>query len=51
MVESLMYLIIGSHPNIEFAVDKLAQQIANLSNRHYQAGLYLCKYLLNTYKY
>ena len=51
MVRSLMYLMIGSCPDIEFAVVKLAQQIENLSNEHYQAGLYLCKYLLNTCKY
>ena len=43
--------MIGSCPDIEFAVVKLAQQIENLSNEHYQAGLYLCKYLLNTCKY
>ena len=27
-----------------FAVVKLAQQIANSLNNHYQAELYLCKY-------
>ena len=43
--------MIGSHSDIEFAVVKLAQQMANLSNKHYQAGLHFCKYLLNTYKY
>ena len=43
--------MIGSHSDMEFAVVKLAQQMANLSNKHYQAGLYFCKYLLNTYKY
>jgi len=51
MVRSLIYLIIGSHSDIEFAVVKLAQQIANLSNKHYWAGLHFCRYLLNTYKY
>jgi len=51
MVRSLIYLMIGSHPDIEFAVVKLAQQIENLSNKHYWAGLHFCRYLLNTYKY
>ena len=51
MVESLMYLMIGSCPDIGFAIVKLAQQMANSSNGHYQAGLHLCRYLLNTYKY
>ena len=35
MVGSLMYLIIGSHPNIGFAVVKLARQMANPSNEYY----------------
>ena len=51
MVGSLMYLIIGLCPNIGFAVVKLAQQMANPSNKYYQVVLDLCKYLLNTYKY
>ena len=51
IVESLMYLMIGSHSNIGFAIVKLAQQMENLLNKYYQVGLYLCKYLLNTYKY
>ena len=46
-----MYLIIGSYPNIEFAIVKLAQQIANPLNEYYQAGLHFCRYLLNTCKY
>jgi len=51
MVESLIYLIIGSCPDIGFVVVKLAQQMANLSNEYYQVGLYLYRYLLNTCKY
>ena len=51
MVGSLIYLMIGSHPDIGFVVVKLAQQMTNSSNEHYQAGLHLCRYLLNTYKY
>jgi len=43
--------MIGSCPDIEFAVVKLAQQIANLLNEYYQTEFCLCKYLLNTYKY
>ena len=46
-----MYLIIGLCPDIGFAVVKLAQQMANPSNKYYQVVLDLCKYLLNTYKY
>ena len=51
MVESLIYLMIGSCPDIGFVVVKLAQQMANLSNEYYQAGLHLYRYLLNTCKY
>jgi len=48
LVGSLMYLMIGSRPDIGFAVVKLAQQMANPSNNHYRVGLHLCRYLLAT---
>jgi len=51
MVESLIYLMIGSCPDIGFVIVKLAQQMANLSNEYYQAGLHFYRYLLNTCKY
>jgi len=35
LVGSLMYLMIGSRPDIGFAVVNLAQQMANPSNNHY----------------
>jgi len=50
-VGSLMYLIIGSRLDIGFAVVKLAQQIANPFNDHYQVRLYLYRYLLATRRY
>jgi len=50
MVESLMYLMIGSYLDIGFAVVKLTQQMANLSNEQDWAGLHFCRYLLNTCK-
>jgi len=37
--------------DIEFAVVKLVQQMANFSNKHYQAKLHLYRYLLNTCEY
>ena len=46
-----MYLMIGSRPDIGFAVVKLAQQMANPFNDHYQVGLHLCRYLLATRRY
>ena len=51
MIGSLIYLIIGSCSDIESAVVKLAQQMANPSNKHYWAGLHLWRYLLDTCKY
>jgi len=51
LVGSLIYLMIGLRPDIGFAVVKLAQQIANLSNNHYRVGLHLCRYLLATCRY
>ena len=46
-----MYLMIGSRPDIGFAVVKLAQQMADPSNNHYQVGLHLCRYLFATHRY
>jgi len=51
LVGSLMYLMIGLRPDIGFTVVKLAQQIANSFNNHYQVGLHLCRYLLTTCRY
>jgi len=51
LVGFLMYLMIGSRPDISFAVVKLAQQMANPSNDHYRVGLHLCRYLLATCRY
>ena len=51
LVGSLMYLIINLRLDIGFAVVKLAQQMANPSNDHYQVGLHLCRYLLAICKY
>ncbi len=43
--------MIGLCPDIGFAIVKLAQQMTNLLDEHYQAGLYFYRYLLNTCKY
>ena len=43
--------MIGSYSDIEFAVIKLAQWIANPLNKHHQAKLHFCRYLLNICKY
>jgi len=51
LVGSLIYLMIGSRPDIGFVVIKLAQQMANPSNNYYRVGLHLCRYLLATRRY
>jgi len=51
LVGSLIYLMIGSRPDIGFVVVKLAQQMTNSSNDHYRVGLHLCRYLLATCRY
>jgi len=51
LVGSLIYLMIGSRPDIGFTVVKLAQQMANPSNNHYRVRLHLCRYLLATCRY
>jgi len=51
LVGSLMYLMIGSRPDIAYAVVKLSQQTASPSAEHYKAGLHVCRYLLGTKDY
>ena len=48
---SLLYLMLGTHLNILFAVTKLSQQAANTSNDHLQKWLYICCYLVGTKDY
>jgi hypothetical protein len=51
LVGSLMYLMIGSRPDIAYTTVKLSQQCANPSKVHYNQGLYLMWYLLGTRQY
>jgi hypothetical protein len=41
----LLYLMLGTRPDIAFAVMKMAQFAANLSEEHLTKALYICKYL------
>ena len=47
----LLYLILGTRPDIAFAVMKMAQFAANLSKEHLTKALYICKYLAGTMDY
>jgi hypothetical protein len=51
VIGSLLYLMLGSRPDIAFAVTKLAQYAARPSQEHLQKALYICRYLKGTSKY
>jgi hypothetical protein len=43
--------MLGTRPNISFAVTKLAQYSANPSKDHLDKALYICRYLVGTQNY
>jgi hypothetical protein len=47
----LLYLMIGTRPDIAFAVTKLAQFSANPSQEHFERAKYICQYLVGTKNY
>ena len=51
VIGSLLYLMLGTRPDIAFAVTKLAQYAANPSQDHLDKALYICRYLAGTQKY
>ena len=51
VIGSLLYLMLGTHPDIAFAVTKLAQFAACPSEEHLNKALYICHYLRGTSKY
>jgi hypothetical protein len=51
VIGSLLYLMLGSRPDIAFAVTKLAQFAARPSEEHFSKALYICRYLRGTSKY
>jgi hypothetical protein len=51
VIGSLLYLILGTRPDIAFAVTKMAQFAANPSEEHLTKALYICKYLAGTMDY
>ena len=46
-----MYLMIGTHPDICFAVIKLAQMTINPTQEHIDKALYMLHYLVGTFNY
>jgi hypothetical protein len=51
VIGSLLYLMLGTRPDIAFAVTKLAQYAANPSEDHLNKALYICRYLVGTQNY
>ena len=43
--------MLGMRPDLTFAVTKLAQYAANLTEDHLSKALHICRYLVGTKKY
>ncbi|CDO75026.1 hypothetical protein BN946_scf184640.g1 [Trametes cinnabarina] len=51
VIGSLLYIMLGTQPDIAFAVAKLSQFAANPSQEHLNKALYICRYLIGTKSY
>jgi hypothetical protein len=51
VIGSLLYLMLGTCPDIYFAVTKMSQFSANPSQEHLDKAMYICKYLAGTSRY
>lgn len=51
VIGSLLYIMLGTRPDISFAVTKLAQFSANPSDEHLKKALHVCRYLVGTKDY
>ncbi|KAL7284521.1 hypothetical protein ACG7TL_001812 [Trametes sanguinea] len=51
VIGSLLYIMLGTRPDIAFAVTKLSQFAANPSQEHLNKALYICRYLIGTRSY
>ena len=51
VIGSLLCLMLGTRPDIAYAVTKLAQYAANPLQEHLDKALYICRYLVGTQHY
>jgi len=51
IIGSLLYLMLGTRPDIAFAMIKLSQFSANPSKEHFEQAKYICRYLAGTQDY
>ena len=51
VIGSLLYLMLGTHPDIAYAVITLSKHAAKPSKEHLDCAFYICRYLLGTHYY
>jgi Reverse transcriptase (RNA-dependent DNA polymerase) len=51
VIGSLLYLTLGTRPDICFAITKMLKFSANPSQEHLDKAMYICKYLAGTSRY
>ena len=51
VIGSLLYIMLGTWPDIAYAVTALSQHAAKSSQEHLDKALYICQYLLGTHFY
>jgi hypothetical protein len=51
VIGSLLYIMLGTRPDIAYAVTKLSQFAANPTQMHLDKALYICRYLVGTPDY
>ena len=51
IIGSLMYIMLRTHPDIAYAVTKMAQHAANPPQDHLNHALHICHYLAGTSRY
>jgi len=51
VIGSLLYLMLGMHPDITFMVIKMSQFSANPSQDHFEKAMYIMHYLMGTQNY
>ena len=51
VIGSLLYLMLGTRPDVAFAVTKMSQFASNPTQEHLNRALYICRYLVGTADY
>ena len=51
VIGSLLYIMLGTRPDIAYAVTKMSQFAVNPSREHLDKALYICRYLAGTSNY